>query len=117
MKTVFRLPQRRNLAQTNAFGDILLDGIFPLKQGFHLFTFSEKPNGISMILRPFWALFACDVRTHGRTDGRTEDKPAQRDPLHALGTHPVCGRCPSTPIPGELVRTAVVLYKPRSIVI
>ena len=38
-KTVFQHPQRQNLAQTNAFGDILLDGIFPLKQGFLLFTF------------------------------------------------------------------------------
>ena len=47
-----------------------------------------------MLLNHFWALFACDGRTHART----EDKPAQRDPLHALGTHPVCGRRPPTPI-------------------
>ena len=35
--------------------------------------------------------------TNARTDARTEDKPAQRDPLHALGIHPVCGRRPPTP--------------------
>ena len=51
----------------------------------------------------FWSPFGpllrvTDARTHARTDARTEDKPAQRDPLHALGTHPVCGRRPPTPI-------------------
>ena len=67
-----------------------------VEQDFQLFTFSEKTqwsfNDFDAILASFWSV------TNARTHGRTEDKPAQRDPLHALGTHPVCGRRPPTPI-------------------
>ena len=93
-KRFFSILKPGTLRKSMLFGTFRYTGFWALKQGFHLFTFSEKPNGISMILSHFWALFACDVRT----DARTEDKPAQRDPLHALGTHPVCGRRPPTPI-------------------
>ena len=41
-----------------------------------MFTFSEKPNGISMILEPFWSLFG----RYERTNERTEDRAAQPAP-------------------------------------
>ena len=45
-----------------------------------MFTFSDKPNGISMILEPCWSLFGRYGRTDGRTDERTEDRAAQPAP-------------------------------------
>eukprot|EP00663_Eupelagonemidae_sp_cell21sb_P011149 gene11149-biopygen1996 len=44
------------------------------------------------MLEHFRVLVECNERTDGRTHAQTEDKPAQRDPLHAAGSHPALRR-------------------------
>ena len=76
-----------------------------VKQDFQLFTFSEKPNGISMILEPFWALFACDGRTNERTNERTDERRTERPrqaPPRAVNSQPVKGPRSPTPINGRI---------------
>ena len=68
-KPFFSILNAETLRKPTVSGTFCYSGFFPLKQGFHMFTFSEKHNGILMILKPFWALFACDVRTDARTHG------------------------------------------------
>ncbi len=61
-----------------------------------MFTFSEKRNGILMILEPFWSLFGRYGRTNGRTDGG-QDGPAS-PALAQDDSQPVDGLRPPTPI-------------------
>ena len=68
-----------------------------VKQDFHFPRFSEKPNGISMILEPFWALFGesrRDIRTNLRRTDRPRQPPAHAGKISARGR----GSRPPTPI-------------------
>ena len=62
---------------------------FPLKHGFRMFTFSEKPNGISMILEPFCAL----SQRHAQRDTILQPAPPPRRKFSAR-----VGARPPTPI-------------------
>ena len=57
-----------------------------------MFTFSEKRNGILMILEPFWALSGRHARMNGGQDFPASPALAQDD------SQPVDGLRPPTPI-------------------
>lgn len=76
-ESFFSILNAETLRKPTVSGTFRYGEYFPLKQGLHMCTCSEKPNGISMILRPFWALSACDIRTDGRTDARWTSRPSE----------------------------------------